>query len=267
MVYDQKIKQLFKELQIPSTDRKVVNEILQPVDEPFIRDYLQDSFGPTHDFSLKCLDCFSIKPRPNSKFIEKQNKKLLWHGTPPANILPILKDGHKLERASKSSLFGPGIYFTDCSTKAANYTSLSEQKFKGGADTGDVVPSFVTSKVGYLFAAEVSLGKTKYLTKTDSTAYLRYTCNSITAWGKYRQTKKKRVNGYWVPLGPLTAEKKVNLAITSSLFTRKLNVEICSSFVSNTFRNKCSYYVFFFKFILVVVLYNKLPSFHRLSKK
>ncbi|KAI6197864.1 UDP-glucuronosyltransferase [Aphelenchoides besseyi] len=94
-VYDQKIKQLFKELQIPSTDRK------------------------------------------------------------------------------KSSLFGPGIYFTDCSTKAANYTSLSEQKFKGGADTGDVVPSFVTSKVGYLFAAEVSLGKTKYLTKTDSTAYLR----------------------------------------------------------------------------------------------
>lgn len=65
-------------------------------------------------------------------------RMLLWHGTKPGNVPGIIQTGF---RPGSGGLFGGGIYFADRIGKSLGYTGK----------TG--------SNVGYLFIAEVNLGK------------------------------------------------------------------------------------------------------------
>lgn len=55
------------------------------------------------------------------------NVKELWHGTRIHNVLSILKSGLVIPRATESHvcgrMFGDGLYFSDQSTKSANYSA------------------------------------------------------------------------------------------------------------------------------------------------
>lgn len=52
------------------------------------------------------------------------NERLLWHGTRAANLLSILHKGMIITRSyTNGRAFGDGLYFADCSTKAANYST------------------------------------------------------------------------------------------------------------------------------------------------
>jgi poly [ADP-ribose] polymerase len=52
------------------------------------------------------------------------NERLLWHGTRAANLLSILHKGMIITRSyTHGRIFGTGLYFADCSTKAANYST------------------------------------------------------------------------------------------------------------------------------------------------
>jgi len=55
------------------------------------------------------------------------NVKKLWHGTKASNVLSILKQGLVVPRASSSHctgrMYGDGLYFSDQSTKALNYST------------------------------------------------------------------------------------------------------------------------------------------------
>lgn len=52
------------------------------------------------------------------------NRKRLWHGTSAANVLSILKQGLVVpKKCTNGWMFGPGIYFSDQSSKSLNYST------------------------------------------------------------------------------------------------------------------------------------------------
>jgi poly [ADP-ribose] polymerase 2/3/4 len=61
------------------------------------------------------------------------NKFLLWQGIKPMSLASTLQDGVRMpavESAMTGYMFGKGIYFTDCFSKAA-LNSLGQQKKTG----------------------------------------------------------------------------------------------------------------------------------------
>jgi poly [ADP-ribose] polymerase 2/3/4 len=80
------------------------------------------------------------------------NVKTLWHGTRKFNVLSILKNGFLLPKTlstmqTTGAMFGNGVYFTDQSTKALNYS------YGGVWDSGPRDDNCFT------FLADVALGK------------------------------------------------------------------------------------------------------------
>jgi len=70
------------------------------------------------------------------------NKKMLWHGTNPANILSIFKQGLIIPKTySNGWMYGPGIYFSDRIEKSLQYATSNNGK-------------------KYLFRSEVAMGET-----------------------------------------------------------------------------------------------------------
>ena len=64
---------------------------------------------------------------------EKQlhNKFLLWHGVKQSHLASVLRNGLKMPPEAAPSttyMFGKGIYFTDCSSKAARESVSSTKK-------------------------------------------------------------------------------------------------------------------------------------------
>lgn len=81
--------------------------------------------------------------------------------------------------------FGKGIYFTDCATKAANYTSKEGNTFFGAGDTGDAKPGF--DQTGYLFLSEIALGRVNEYTKAEPNAKAMLNgADSVFGRGSYR---------------------------------------------------------------------------------
>jgi hypothetical protein len=73
------------------------------------------------------------------------NKFLLWHGVKQCNLASTLREGLRVpdvEAPSTGFMFGKGLYFTDCSSKAAHQSLLTHFK------EGD----------GFLILCEVALG-------------------------------------------------------------------------------------------------------------
>lgn len=59
------------------------------------------------------------------------NKFLLWRGVKPQNVASILREGFKIVQAEAPATcfeFGAGLYFTDCSSKAANQSMTANSK-------------------------------------------------------------------------------------------------------------------------------------------
>jgi hypothetical protein len=72
------------------------------------------------------------------------NKFLLWHGVRHTSVVSVLREGLKIapvEAPSSVYMFGKGLYFTDCASKAANHCQTT-----------------VRSTEGFLILAEVALG-------------------------------------------------------------------------------------------------------------
>lgn len=72
------------------------------------------------------------------------NKFLLWHGVKQTSVPAVLRDGLRVapqEAPSSVYMFGKGLYFTDCSSKAANHCQMAQR-----------------SSEGFLVLAEVALG-------------------------------------------------------------------------------------------------------------
>jgi poly [ADP-ribose] polymerase len=80
---------------------------------------------------------------------EKNNIKELWHGTRASNVLSILKGGLVIPSQGSAHvtgrMFGDGLYFSDQSTKALNY---SHGYWKGSRDNNC-----------FMFLADVAMGK------------------------------------------------------------------------------------------------------------
>lgn len=75
------------------------------------------------------------------------NRMRLWHGTSYANILSILKQGLIIpKRYTNGWAYGPGIYFSDQSTKSLQYAS----GFWTGRNEGSRI---------FMFLADVGMGK------------------------------------------------------------------------------------------------------------
>ena len=56
----------------------------------------------------------------------KDDGRLLWHGTRVGNVLSMMKNGMKIINSKTNivtgRMFGDGLYFSDISTKALNYS-------------------------------------------------------------------------------------------------------------------------------------------------
>lgn len=88
-----------------------------------------------------------------SKWDDKGNKMMLWHGTKAENIIGILQSGFRIapdEAYRTGDILGNGVYFADTFGKALNYTdSYYSARYKS------YHPKL------YLFLCEVALGKMK----------------------------------------------------------------------------------------------------------
>ncbi|KAI6212740.1 hypothetical protein M3Y94_00064500 [Aphelenchoides besseyi] len=166
---DPRIKALLDDLGANDSHRNAVARSLLPVDDPMITMYVENTRGKTHPFKLRVVEAFEIE-RPGDKDFKNglANHKLLWHGTQPEHVYSILKDGFRSAFASPEAMYGAGIYFTNCVTKAANYSSSNPHKYRGQADDGSATPGF--RKSGYLFLSEVALGRINEYTDANPQA-------------------------------------------------------------------------------------------------
>jgi len=104
-------------------DEKIIN---------YVKEKFNRGINHTHSCShLKVKRVFDIKINHMLEEYEKVKDSIgyerkLWHGSRTGNILSILKNGmivpKKTESHVTARMFGDGIYFSDQSTKALNYS-------------------------------------------------------------------------------------------------------------------------------------------------
>ncbi|KAI6190393.1 Poly [ADP-ribose] polymerase [Aphelenchoides bicaudatus] len=204
---DPRVAKVLDELGAKDNHRPTVATSLLPVEEPFIQQYIDNTTSPEHKYKLQVESVFKITRSGDREFKHLlPNHKLLFHGTTPEAVYPILRDGFRSALSLDTGMFGKGIYFTDCATKAANYTSKDSNKLLGAGDSGDATPGF--EKTGYLFLAEVALGRINEYTKADPSAKaLLNGADSVYCKGSYqpdgeyvmRETEPKVI----IPMGEL----------------------------------------------------------------
>ena len=87
--------------------------------------------------------------------------------------------------------FGRGIYFSDCVSKASNYTSNDPRRFLCNhghtqAETGKTHPEY--SELSYLFLSEVAIGESReyaFNPKTHKRVQVLRGCDSAKGIGSY----------------------------------------------------------------------------------
>lgn len=161
-----------------------------------IKDYLQKSVSPSHNFKLELQDMFTVRRKGEDEAFDKniQNRVLLWYGSRASNFPFILSRGLKVPGAEvpvTGFAFGKGIYFTDCSSKAAEYCHATQ-----------------SNNTVLLLVCEVALGQSKVLTQRDSSAsQLGDSFQSIHGQGKYSHGAPVyydvQDDGTKIPKGPL----------------------------------------------------------------
>jgi len=109
-----------------------------------------------HHKSIKVKKVYEIKIKAQEKhdktLDDVGNIRTLFHGSGPQNILGICKQGLLLRPPGvyiTGSMFGPGLYFADQSTKSAQY---AWGRFSGLSGSGNTY---------FMYVADVALGKIK----------------------------------------------------------------------------------------------------------
>uniref|UniRef100_A0A915PS88 Poly [ADP-ribose] polymerase n=1 Tax=Setaria digitata TaxID=48799 RepID=A0A915PS88_9BILA len=123
-----------------------------------VNNYLQWTHAPTHNMYRMCIRNLYAVNREGEReqfMFGLGNRKLLWHGSRLTNWYSILSQGLRIapsEAPVTGYMFGKGIYFTDMSTKAANYCYPQP------------------AKPGLLVLAQVALGEMNELLQADFNA-------------------------------------------------------------------------------------------------
>jgi len=144
---------------------KIFSCEIKSVNDQSIIDYINNKFKSTmqrmHSSSnLKVKKVYSVKIDKHYNDFEQYGRQIgnimeLWHGTKISNLLSILKSGLIIPPAGNPNvtgrMFGDGIYFSDQSTKALNY---SNGYWSGNKENNC-----------FMFLADVAMGKS-YTPKT-----------------------------------------------------------------------------------------------------
>ena len=121
-----------------------------------VQTFVDNTHGPTHGtYMLEVQDLFRVqRGGETERFVAMPHRMLLWHGSRLSNYGGILSQGLRIappEAPTTGHMFGKGVYFSDCVSKAANYVHSED--------------------VGLLLLCEVALGtccektSAEYITK------------------------------------------------------------------------------------------------------
>jgi len=91
--------------------------------------YIKNSHGPTHNFTLEVCEMYEINNKNSREFKSTGNVQLLFHGSRLINWCSILKNGFSLDPQTygafiSGKMYGYGIYFTNSSSKSAQYCGI-----------------------------------------------------------------------------------------------------------------------------------------------
>ena len=95
-----------------------------------LSEYLINTHGPTHKFSLNLVNILEIENNMNKSFdTPTKHTQLLFHGSRMCNWCSIIKNGFVLDPSMlevhiTGKMFGYGLYFTNSSSKSAQYCGL-----------------------------------------------------------------------------------------------------------------------------------------------
>lgn len=164
-LYDIKKQEAITKLKtLPSEQEKIFNVKIELVTDSAVLKSIQDMYNKTKNkmhvsSKLKLVNVYEIKNPSNlAKFNDVANKignvKRLWHGTRSFNLLSILKSGLIIPKYGSNykitgRMFGNGLYFSDQSTKALNY---SYGYWDNNAKDNNC----------FMFVADVAMGKEFY---------------------------------------------------------------------------------------------------------
>ena len=109
-----KLKSKLVTLESNSTDYKIVN------------DYVKNTHGSSHHFTVNLLEAFKIQREGEKDRFKGSigNEILLWHGSRLTNYVGIISQGLRIappEAPVTGYMFGKGVYFADMITKSAQY--------------------------------------------------------------------------------------------------------------------------------------------------
>ncbi|GBG33280.1 Ankyrin repeat and protein kinase domain-containing protein 1 [Hondaea fermentalgiana] len=146
---------------------------------------------------------FKVRRHGEQSNRHMHNRRLLWHGTPAANVLGVLKDGLRVapvDSRMSGQAFGRGVYFSDMAEKSFAYCRST-----AGAKA-------------YLFLAEVALGQTKNIdmnSDNDDTAEKKPADSTTVQGGRQPDPTLDIVlnpAGVTVPLGPVVPRRESDAA-------------------------------------------------------
>lgn len=136
---------------------RVFNVKLHHCDDPDQIEAVKAKFNHTrqrqhtsysYDFKrLYTVDVAHMRAAWEADGAKMDNRMRLWHGTSAANLLSILKVGLIIPKSYTNGwMYGPGIYFSDQSTKSLNYAT----GYWSGKSEGSRV---------FMFLADVGMGR------------------------------------------------------------------------------------------------------------
>lgn len=99
---------------------------------------MENTRAPTHNFGLEVISAFSVERKGEANrywpFKKLDNKRMLWHGSRITNYVGILSQGLRIaprEAPTTGYMLGKGVYFSDLSSKAANYCMATPDNPEG----------------------------------------------------------------------------------------------------------------------------------------
>ncbi|KAL3311058.1 hypothetical protein Ciccas_010370, partial [Cichlidogyrus casuarinus] len=136
-----------------------------------IKEFVSHFSHPGHGFRIQvdAVSELTTKKQP----LRGSDLRLLFHGTESNAVLSIIENGFFVPQTN-DGMFGKGIYFTDVSTKAAQYC-YSESSTHG--------------QPGYLLLCEVALGESQSVYKADKSK-LAKDYDSRTCIGQYQPNEE-----------------------------------------------------------------------------
>lgn len=127
------------------------DKIVSAIDKKYRNE--KGNHGDVRSYKLKtvwAVEISTVRDAYRTHGKKLGNIKQLWHGTKASNLLSILKGGLVIPKGYDShvtgAMFGPGLYFSDQSTKSIRYATNA---WGYGGNTNRV----------FMFLADVAMGK------------------------------------------------------------------------------------------------------------